>query len=55
VIALIFAIVAFPSVALWALFGRTLTHALRSPFALRIFNYTMAALLVGSLAFLSFH
>lgn len=55
VIALIFAIIAFPSVALWAVFGRSLSHALRSQLALRIFNYTMAALLVASLAFLSFN
>ena len=32
-IAAVFAVVALPSIALWALFGRALTRALRSPFA----------------------
>jgi threonine/homoserine/homoserine lactone efflux protein len=39
-----------PSLALWALFGAGLGHWLARPLARRAFNWSMAALLVLSLA-----
>lgn len=44
-----FALVNFPSVALWAFAGSGLRHFLQHPKTLRLFNYTMAALLLASL------
>jgi threonine/homoserine/homoserine lactone efflux protein len=39
----------FPCVGAWALFGAKMRHVLREPRAFKIFNYSMAALLVASL------
>jgi threonine/homoserine/homoserine lactone efflux protein len=47
-IAGIFAAVSFPCVALWASFGVVLERILRQPLWLRIFNVTMAVLVVAS-------
>ena len=41
-----------PSTSLWAVMGVSLRGWLSSPARLRAFNWTMAALLVGSLALL---
>ncbi len=45
----VFAMVNFPSVALWAALGVGLRRFLHRPDWLRAFNYTMAALLLASL------
>ncbi|MFM2275583.1 MAG: hypothetical protein RL211_1455 [Pseudomonadota bacterium] len=47
--AALFALINFPSVAVWALFGSGLRHVLQVPRNLLAFNYSMAALLVVSL------
>lgn len=47
--AMLFALINFPSVAVWALFGSRLRHVLQVPRNLLAFNYSMAALLVASL------
>ncbi|MDA8870903.1 LysE family translocator [Rhizobiaceae bacterium] len=44
-----FVVINFPSVSVWAGFGTALRSVLRDPFWLRVFNGTMAALLVASL------
>lgn len=49
IIGAVFAVVCFPSVAIWALFGQALAGWLRSDGARRAFNYAMAVLLVLSL------
>jgi threonine/homoserine/homoserine lactone efflux protein len=48
-IAGVFAAVNLPSVSLWAAMGEALRGWLQSPARLRVFNWTMAALLVASL------
>lgn len=48
-IALIFGAVSIPGVGAWALFGTAIGRFLHSGPAMRIFNWTMAALLVASL------
>jgi len=52
VIAATFGVIAVPAVSVWALFGVAVGRWLRSERALRIFNLTMAGLLVASLALL---
>jgi threonine/homoserine/homoserine lactone efflux protein len=51
-VALVFGIINLPSTSLWAVMGVSLRGWLSSPGRLRAFNWTMAALLVGSLALL---
>ena len=51
-VAAIFGIINLPSTSLWAVMGVSLRGWLSSPARLRAFNWTMAALLVGSLALL---
>lgn len=51
-VAVIFGIINLPSTSLWAVMGTALRDWLSSPARLRAFNWTMAALLVGSLALL---
>ncbi|MEH6631196.1 MAG: LysE family translocator [Halopseudomonas aestusnigri] len=48
-IALIFTLVAFPSVSIWAVIGSTIAKYLQSPRVLKIFNLAIATLLVLSL------
>jgi threonine/homoserine/homoserine lactone efflux protein len=48
-VALVFGAVNLPSVSSWVLFGTALRRALRNPRILRLFNWSMAALLVASL------
>ena len=43
-----FAISNLPSISLWAAFGLAVRRFLSSPTMLRAFNWTMAALLIGS-------
>ena len=45
----VFGLVGFVSAAAWALFGASLRGLLSTPRAVRIFNVTMAVLLVASL------
>ena len=45
----VFGLVGLPCVVAWVGFGTSLRRLLSHPTTLRIFNYTMAALLVGSL------
>ena len=49
VIALVFAVVNLPSVCVWAGFGTGLRNVLREPRWIRVFNWSMAGLLVLSL------
>lgn len=51
-VALVFGIINLPSCSAWAVMGTALRGWLSSPARLRAFNWTMAALLVGSLALL---
>ncbi|MFN7030526.1 MAG: LysE family translocator [Sphingopyxis sp.] len=51
-VAAIFGVINLPSTSLWAVMGVSLRGWLSSPARLRAFNWTMAALLVGSLALL---
>lgn len=51
-VAAVFGIINLPSTSLWALMGQALRRWLSSPARLRTFNWTMASLLVGSLALL---
>lgn len=51
-VAVVFGIINLPSTSLWAVMGQVLRGWLSSPARLRAFNWTMAALLVGSLALL---
>jgi threonine/homoserine/homoserine lactone efflux protein len=51
-VAVVFGIVNLPSTSIWAVMGQALRGWLSSPARLRAFNWTMAALLVGSLALL---
>jgi threonine/homoserine/homoserine lactone efflux protein len=48
-VAAVFGIVNLPTVSVWTLFGTALRQVLNDPAWLRIFNWTMAALLVLSL------
>ncbi len=47
--ALIFACVNLPSVTIWTVLGQQMARFLTNPTRLRVFNWTMAALLVASL------
>lgn len=47
--ALIFAAVNLPSVSMWTVMGQQMARVLTNPLRLRVFNWSMAALLVGSL------
>jgi threonine/homoserine/homoserine lactone efflux protein len=49
VLALVFCAVTVPSVGLWTLFGVGLRRTLADPVKLRLFNWSMAVLLVASL------
>ncbi len=49
VVALVLGTVTLPSVSVWVAFGSALRRALRDPRTLRVFNITMALLLVASL------
>ncbi|RYD39201.1 MAG: LysE family translocator, partial [Sphingomonadales bacterium] len=51
-VAVVFGLINLPSTSLWAVMGQVLRGWLSSPARLRAFNWTMAALLVGSLALL---
>lgn len=51
-VAVVFGIINLPSTSLWAVMGQVLRGWLSSRKRLRAFNWTMAALLVGSLALL---
>lgn len=50
IVALVFGMVNLPSISFWASLGQAMRHILADPFKMRMFNFTMAALLVGSLA-----
>ena len=49
IVGTVFGIINLPTVSVWAWFGQYLQRWLRSDASRRFFNYTMAALLVGSL------
>lgn len=49
IVALVFALVNFPSVSIWTVLGREMRRLLTSAARLRAFNWTMAALLMLSL------
>lgn len=50
--AVVFGAVNFPSTGMWAVIGKILNKYLANPVRLKVFNWTMAALLVASLAML---
>lgn len=54
-VAVVFGLVNLPSCATWAAMGVKLRHALADPLRMRLFNGSMAALLVASLAPAAFH
>ena len=47
---LLFSLINFPSIAVWAVMGARMGHYLRVDLSRRIFNWTMAVLLVASMA-----
>lgn len=47
--ALVFAAVNLPSVSMWTVMGQQMARVLTNPVRLRVFNWSMAALLVASL------
>ena len=49
VVTLIFGLVNFPSVSVWAWMGQSLQRWLTSPIKLTVFNYSMAMLLMASI------
>ncbi len=49
VVALAFGIVNIPSISIWVVIGSQLRRLLRDPLRLRLFNWAMAVLLLGSL------
>ncbi|HEX4768101.1 MAG TPA: LysE family translocator [Lichenihabitans sp.] len=49
IVALVFGAINLPSVSSWVLFGSALRRALADPRVLRIFNWTMAVLLIASI------
>lgn len=49
IVAGVFGLVNLPSVGVWVILGREMRRILTSPARLRLFNWTMAALLVASL------
>lgn len=51
-VAMVFGLINLPSTSMWAVMGQVLRGWLSSPGRLRAFNWTMAALLMGSLALL---
>ncbi|MGB8315563.1 MAG: LysE family translocator, partial [Aestuariivirga sp.] len=55
IIALVCGVVNFPTIGVWAMFGVLLRNLLMQPKFLRIFNVSMAVLLVLSLAPLVWH
>lgn len=48
-VAAVFGTIGLPCVSIWASFGSGLRRALSEPVKLKLFNYTMAALLIASL------
>ncbi len=48
-VAAVFMLVAFPCAGIWLVFGASLQHLLRDPLHLRIFNISMAVLLIASI------
>ena len=48
-VAIAFGIVNLPSISFWAGLGRAMQQVLANPVKMRVFNFIMAALLVGSL------
>ena len=54
-VALVCGVVNFPTIGMWAMFGTLLRNLLTQPAFLRVFNVSMAVLLVLSLAPLVWH
>ena len=48
-VALIFGVINLPSVSCWTVLGQSMARLLTNPVRLRVFNWTMAALLIASL------
>ena len=48
-VALVFGLVNLPSITLWAVLGQQMARILTNPLRLRVFNWSMAALLMASL------
>lgn len=55
IVALMFGAVAIPCNSLWTVMGQQMRRILTNPARLRVFNWTMAALLVASLIPLVYH
>jgi threonine/homoserine/homoserine lactone efflux protein len=49
IVAVVFGLVNFPSVSLWTLLGQQVSRLLKNPVRLKVFNISMALMLVGSL------
>lgn len=48
-VAAVFCVVALPAITLWTVLGQQMARFLTNPARLRVFNWTMAALLIASL------
>jgi len=48
-VSLVFALITVPSVGLWTAAGKKLQTSLQAPHRIKVFNYCMAALLIGSI------
>ena len=48
-VGLVFGAINLPSVSVWTVLGQAVARVLSNPRALRLFNWTMAALLIASL------
>ena len=48
-VAAVFCVVAQPAITLWTVLGQQMARFLTNPARLRVFNWTMAALLIASL------
>ena len=49
IVALVFCVVNLPAITMWTVLGQQMARILTNPRRLRIFNWTMAALLIASL------
>lgn len=54
-VALIFGLVNLPSISLWTIMGQELRRVLTNPVRLRLFNWSMAVLLVATLVPVLYH
>lgn len=49
IVAMIFGLVMLPTISVWVILGQSIQHLLSNQWRLRVFNFSMAALLIASL------